>query len=90
MKKHVYDYDLVEIFVKPIQMKRYVLYISSEDTRSHILSEVNLLDYNLTYSQVEKALLDIEKIEDEEFKNKLEIDEKIFKYRLEKEMKKQE
>ena len=90
MKKHVYDYDLVEIFVKPIPMIRYVLYISSEDTSSHILSEVNLLDYNLTYSQVEKALLDIEKIEDEEFKNKLEIDEKIFKYRLEKEMKKQE
>ena len=87
-KKHVYDYDVVEIFKKPIPMIRYVLYISSEDTRARILSDVNLLDYNITLAEVKKALLDIEKMEDEEFKNKIEIDVKILEYKLKKEMEK--
>ena len=59
IKKHIYDYDLIKIYSEPKTMIRYVLAVSSPYTRMHILSRVNLLDYNLTRSEVNAILDDV-------------------------------
>ena len=85
IKKHIYDYDLIKIYKDPNDMIRYVLSVSSAYTRMHILSRVNLIDYNLSRPEVNAILDEIvvkeRKLLDEEAKRA----EKILKEEIKKE-----
>ena len=85
IKKHIYDYDLIKIYSEPKTMIRYVLAVSSPYTRMHILSRVNLLDYNLTRSEVNAILDDVVELEKKLLDEEAERAEKVLKEEIKKE-----
>ena len=85
IKKHIYDYDLIKIYKEPTAMIKYVLAVSSGYSRMHILSRVNLLDYNLTRSEVGTILDEIVEIEKSLLDEEAKRAEKTLKEEIKKE-----
>ena len=79
IKRHIHDYDLIKIYKDPKAMIRYVLTVSSPYTRMHILSRVNLLDYNLARPEVSAILDDVVVIERKLLDEEAKRAEKILK-----------